>query len=328
MDKQYFLKLLDKYLKGKASEEEQNFLIRYYDLFELEEEVMKLWPKGKKELLREEIRASVWQNIYNYEKPIARIKTINRFTRVAAAAIFIAVCFSAFFYWYNQPIKEQAGQRIAHQVVENQKIYLPDGSTAVVKAGSKLHYPSSFDSANTRDIYLEGEAFFDIRHNVSKPFIVHSGEISTTVLGTSFNIKAFPADKNITITVIRGKVKVSNRNKVVGTITRNQQITYNKQNGHATHAVVPVEPYMDWQKQNLLLDNVTVGEATELLEQRFDVSIVFTSEKVKSKRFTTTLIKDETLEQALKLICEFNDAVYRYDASNSSLIIIDDQIKN
>lgn len=328
MDKQYFLKLLDKHLKGKASKEEQNFLISYYDLYQSEEEVLKLWTEEKKELLKEEIRTSVWQNIYNYEKPIARIRTINRFTRVAAAAIFIVICSSVFFYWYTPPAKVKIDQRIAHKVVENRKIYLPDGSTVVLSAGSKLHYPSSFDSAGTRDVYLEGEAFFDIMHNASKPFIVHSGKVITTVLGTAFNIKAFPAEISITVTVIRGKVQVRDQTKLLGIITPHQQIVYNKQDGRSLQAVVPIEPYMDWQKQNLLLDNVTVGEAAGLLEQRFNVRIVFTSDVIKSKRFTTTLIEGETLEQALKLICEFNEAAYRYDATNSSLITIDDQPQN
>src|SRR5690606_2859673 len=91
---------------------------------------------------------------------------------------------------------------------EHRLLHLPDGSTVIVGVGSKLNYPSSFDSLRTREVYLEGQAYFDIRHNPQKPFIIHTGKVATTVLGTSFNIKAWPEDQDITVTVTRGKVRV------------------------------------------------------------------------------------------------------------------------
>ena len=78
---------------------------------------------------------------------------------------------------------------------------------------------------------------------------------------------------------------------------------------------------LDWKKQDLLFDDVTVGEATELLEERFNVTIICNNELIKSQRFTTTFMKDETLDQVLKSICEFNNAVYSYDKEKATVFI-------
>lgn len=88
--------------------------------------------------------------------------------------------------------------------------------------------------------------------------------------------------------------------------------------------MVKAEIYLDWKEQDLLFADVTVAEATELLEERFNVKISFNDEIIKSNRFTTTLLKGESLEQVLKSICEFNSAAYQYDKENATVIISSD----
>src|SRR5688572_8298430 len=108
--------------------------------------------------------------------------------------------------------------------MDPQFLRLPDGSTVLLNEGSKLEYPITF-SGDTREVFLQGEGYFDIQHNPSKPFVVKTANVTTTVLGTAFNVKAFPSEKHITVTVTRGKVKVSKDEKVLGVITHDQQIT-------------------------------------------------------------------------------------------------------
>jgi ferric-dicitrate binding protein FerR (iron transport regulator) len=91
-------------------------------------------------------------------------------------------------------------------VLHRQLINLPDGSKVVLNANSKLEYPPGF-SNNTREVYLDGEAYFDIAHDPGKPFIVHTGSISTRVLGTAFNINAYRSQQFVEVTVTRVKWK-------------------------------------------------------------------------------------------------------------------------
>src|SRR5690606_3857015 len=99
--------------------------------------------------------------------------------------------------------------------------------------------------------------------NAKKPFIVHTYNLQTIVLGTAFNIKAMPDDKEITVSVVRGKVKVSDRNKVLGIITPDQEIKYNKQKDNSEMKTVKDHHYLDWKSEDLLLDNVTIAEAAK-----------------------------------------------------------------
>lgn len=322
MDKHYFLELLHKYLKDEATNEEHQFLLSYYNLFQSEPDVLALLSQEKKEELKSQMHTIIWQNISRGVQPDENVKPIKRWlVRMIAAAILLAICTIGIFFLRNETAKNQTVAAQVNQHKINRLVRLPDGSTVIVSSGSKLNYPSSFDGLARREVYLEGQAFFDIKHNASKPFIVHAGQFETTVLGTAFNIKAFPGDIDITVTVSRGKVKVSDQNKTLGIILPHQQIACNKQKANSTLKTVDTDTYLDWKAQDLLFDDVTVAEAAELLEERFNVNITFSNQLIKSNRFTTTFLKGESLEQVLKSICEFNDAVYQYDKEKATVII-------
>jgi ferric-dicitrate binding protein FerR (iron transport regulator) len=170
-------------------------------------------------------------------------------------------------------------------------------------------------------VYLYGEAFFDVKHTDKSPFIVHAGKIDVTVVGTAFDVKAFPVDADITVTVKRGKVRVSDDNKMLGTIIPQQQIVYNKANKNAVLQLVNSDDIINWKEQDITFDNVTVGEAAALLEERFNVKIIIQDRFIQFERFTASFPASETLEQALKGICEFNDALYRYDKERAIVVI-------
>ncbi|MEO5562373.1 MAG: FecR domain-containing protein, partial [Chitinophagaceae bacterium] len=110
---------------------------------------------------------------------------------------------------------------------ESKSLLLEDSTQVWLNAASSLEFPDHFDS-NTREVYLSGEAFFDVKHADKIPFIIHTGNISTTVLGTAFNIKAYTGQKNITISVSRGKVRVTRTDGWEMTLTKGQQVKLNE----------------------------------------------------------------------------------------------------
>jgi len=89
------------------------------------------------------------------------------------------------------------------------RISLPDGSLVWLNAGSRLDYINSDFTNNKREVYLSGEAYFEIVHNASTPFIVRSGTMQVKVLGTSFNVKAYPEEDNMETSLIRGSVEIT-----------------------------------------------------------------------------------------------------------------------
>lgn len=336
MDKHYFIKLLQKYRQENVTKEERQFLESYYNLFQNEPDVLNRLTEQEKKEIEVHLSERIWDNISKIERGSGKIRSINtRFRRIAAAAIIIGVI-SSFFFIYNSSNKDSANvtirsstertkadasATISRHQKENRVIFLPDGSTVFLSPGSRLNYPSTFDGMNKREVYLQGQAYFDIKHNATRPFVVHTGKVETTVLGTAFNIKAEKDEKDITVTVTRGKVMVSDPYKTLGIIMPQQQINYNTEKETATLSSVKNNSFLDWKNRDLFIDNLTLSEAAKLLEEQYQVKIIIKDSSIMEQRFTATFPMNEKLEEAVKSISEFNGLSYSIDKSRSIVTI-------
>ena len=329
MEKKSFLKILHKYQQGKATKEEQDYLEGYYNLFGSEENAFDSIPENERQEYKEGIRESIFSKITSDSTPVYKVKFIERkFVRLAAATILLMIISASAFYLINGSQAFNKVETIAEINKENRVIFLPDGSKVILSAGSKLNYPSSFDGLDKREVTLLGEGYFDVRHDASKPFVVHSGKLETVVLGTAFNIKAITGQDNITVTVRRGKVKVINpeENEILGIITPNQQIVYNMKKVKSVQNSVADENYLTWMNADLLCDNLTLAEAVELLKDQYKVKIEIKDKSILSQRFTTTFSKKEKVENIIESICLFNDLKYKYDSTKSTYIIMNKNV--
>ena len=325
MTKKYFSELLEKYLKHEASEEECELLIKHYNLFESEQDVFESLTRNQKDDIRNEVESRIWDEILADEISLKDISSSNYKKLVSivsvAAVLLLVISFGAYFF-QTEPAKQTNVISRLTDVKQNRLIQLPDGSTVILRPGARLNYPSSFDGLAQREVYLDGQAYFDIKHNSLKQFIIHTGKLKTIVLGTAFEINAWSDASSIQVTVSRGKVRVDDQNnRTLGVITPNQQITYDKINRNIIQKVVNAPEYIEWKEQDLLLSDVTVAEASRLLESRYEVEILINDDSIRSKRFTTIVRKGETLDQILRSISEFNEAVYQYSDDRSSITI-------
>jgi transmembrane sensor len=233
--------------------------------------------------------------------------------RIAASVAFILLVTSTLYYFKKAVKPEILSGNTGSAAAEHEFIKLQDGSTVVLNGGSTLQYPTSFEGKATREVVLTGEGFFDIQHDPEKPFIVHTGNLKTTVLGTAFNVRAYDTDKSITVTVRRGKVKVSDDRETFGVITPDQQITFDKTRKLAEQRPVDSRMSIAWLEQDLFFNDITMAEAAAQLEERFGITIRFSNTRIKACRFTATFVKGEDLDQVLQVICEFNGATYGKD---------------
>ncbi len=322
MDKNYFIKLLQRYLNGNATEEESTFVEKYYNLFQSDPAALDSLDRDEKKILKNNLRDEVWQNIFRLAPQAEKGRLITfRHIKFAVAAVLAIAFISSLYFLQKKPSNSSSANTITKntkvETKKNRVIFLPDGSTVILSQGSKLNYPSTFDGMATREVYLEGQAFFDIRHNKQRPFIVHTGNLQTKVLGTAFNIKAIPGEDDIVVTVKRGRVSVNDENKILGIITPNQQITYAKSKVKSLVRTVKNESYLTWKQEDLLIDNLTISEAAKLMEDRYNVKILINNPEIESLRFTTTFSKNATLEETLNSICLFNGLVYDYNKKKS-----------
>lgn len=325
MNRSYILELYQRYLSGQASKEERELLLRHYELFDSESGGLDLLSDLEKAVIRDEIEEGIRQKISAAEKKPATPLFKKRHLWITGIAVAASL-----LLFFNISLLQDSTKIPARDSVlsgltgekENRLIRLPDGSSVIISAGSKLNYPSSFDGLPKREVYLDGQAYFDIKHNSAKPFVIYTGKLKTTVLGTAFNISAWSGSDDITVTVTRGKVKVEDEdNRTIGVIMPDHQIQYDKLNTNVIEKKVNSPEYLKWKEEDLLLSDVSVAEAAELLEDRYKVKIHISDNQIKSKRFTTIIRKEEVLDKILNSISEFNGAVYHYDPDKSSIVI-------
>lgn len=314
-----FNQLMKKYSTGEASEEEVNMLNQYYELFDHKGDLLE-------DLNEEEIRemmATMKGTIVSQmgvSKKVNRKSLWRKISYAAAAAIVLLIGVGIFMKNSNSAKDVQTGQVVIEKL-ENRVIILPDGSMVYLKGDSKLSYPSTFEDMERREVTLEGEGFFDIRHNPLKSFVVKTGSIETVVLGTAFNIRMGDNEDDIVVTVKRGKVKVLDEAKnTLGVLTQDQQIVYKKKES-ARVTQVANDHYLDWRDQDLIFENVTLSEAAHILEERFKVNILIEEQVTRQRRFTATFMKNESLEKAIKTICAFNGTSYQYDSVSKQVVI-------
>lgn len=320
MNRQQIESLLDRYLKGETTTAENTVVETW-----LEENLHSNSPwSGLDEQEKSSWLSGIYQDLeQSREKAPEKIIPVKKkkapyLQFIAAAAALIAVLFAIYLqssdeYHTNQSLKLTALTVPAEQT---RQIMLPDGSKVWVNAGSELKFPETF-GGETREVYLSGEAYFDIAHNPDRPFLIHVGKITTKVLGTAFNIKEDKDQHLVTVTVTRGKVGVAAGTRQLGIITPDHELSFNLLNEKVIRRKVDALTSIAWQHRELQFEDVTFEQAVSQLEKRFNVKITFKNNQLKNCRFSGTEPSGAGLEQLLKVICAINHATYQTSEDGS-----------
>ena len=246
---------------------------------------------------------------FNYAHRMHSVKRRKYFYAAAAAAVLVCIATLTWKLSFNKSIPVQKGSIAAiTKPGRHQTISLPDGTMVTLNEGSKLDYPVAFNQS-TRDVYLTGEAFFDVKHNADKPFLVHTGSLITKVLGTAFNIRAYPGDANVSVTVERGRVQVQadNNKKALGILSAGEQLVIDKVSADVNFIKADVQKVVAWKATDMIFDNSTVDEAVIALGNRYGVTFRFENEALRKCRFTANFAND-SLNQSLDVICTLINA--------------------
>lgn len=182
------------------------------------------------------------------------------------------------------------------------KLILSDGSTIWLNSETRLRFPSSF-SGEKRRVYLEGEAYFEVSHNSSRPFIVSVKEMEVEVLGTKFNIKAYEEDAIIYTTLSEGSVKATYSSTAKSLLLQpNQQARYTKQNGHLEKQETDARLSTGWTEGRFVFENETLDEIMKQLGRWYNTEVVYQSPQIKKYRFTGDVDRFDNISTILQLI--------------------------
>jgi len=329
-----FEELLDRYSRGECTPEEEAFVTNWYNA--IDNDSRKDLPEEFEVVIQARALARLKGRIKNSDAP--RFTTF--FKIAAAVALLIVAGISAFFAWRGYGPEQIAGKTLptvsAAWIVQGSAcltpcpVTLPDGSRIVLQPGSELRYPEHF-TADRREVYLTGEAFFDVRRDTLRPFLVYSNEVTTRVLGTSFTITAYSGAKEITVAVKTGRVSVykqpdaARRESIAEEVilAPNQQAVYNRDQHHVSKALVSV-PHIVLEKPTLFAmeyDGMPVVKILQVLEENYGIDIVFDEKALEGCALTTSMA-DEGLYERIKIICEAIGA--RYMIQGTTIVIESD----
>lgn len=287
------------------------------------------------------VRNAMWENI---QSQVAEEITETKHGRVilfrnwwwAAAAVLIVGCgiiWQLRMSWsstdkitYENLISNAKTSSFIEKVNDSEKnllINLPDGSSVLLHKGGKLSFDAKMFGGEKREVFLSGEAFFEVAKDPAKPFFVYANELITKVLGTSFTVKALPNERHIEVLVKTGRVavfaqkdpsknqKLSNRELEGIVLAPNQQITLERTALRLSRSLVP-DPQMleiPEQKVSFDFDDLPALKVIESLEKAYGIDIVYDEDLLANCKLTAHL-NDEPLNDKIRLICEGLQAHY------------------
>ena len=343
--------LIIRFLLGQATREEMDLLKAWLEADEkngdLFSEFQNIWNMDR---VHRELTPAVekkdWEQLrlrmQSAQKPVVPIDTRNpglmkKWLRVAAVFL-VGFAISWFVFDVFSPDHNIAGvyNEITTPLGSNSTVMLPDGTKIILNAGSKLRYPQAFEKQR-REVFLEGEAFFNVTADPNRKFLVNTPDITIKVYGTRFNVKAYASDKTVETTLVEGKISVipksirgkKNNKEII--LIPNQRLVLNKEvnskndlepedrsNTDVNRSLqvpkliiskrVDPEYYTSWKDGRLIIKSERLDNLAVKLERRYNVRIHFKDEEVKKYRFTG-IIEDETVEQvfdAIKIASKIN----------------------
>ena len=251
-------------------------------------------------------------------------KRIYKSLEKVAAVLFLPILIVS-VYLYSDIMKsgdhevQTIYQSVDCPVGNRSKINMPDGTLVWLNSGSSITFPVSFSEEKNRNISLSGEAYFNVKKDHKRPFILSLGDVTLRVSGTSFNVANYKDDEQIEVMLESGKVdlyagsdsKSNDRTRLVP----GQLATIEKGTNRLTVNQVNAEQYVSWKEGYLVFDEERMSEVIRKLKRWYNVEIEVLDHEINDYSFTAT-IKEETLEQFLNLLIFTSPIEYEIEKIN------------
>ncbi|MEA3424972.1 MAG: FecR domain-containing protein [Bacteroidota bacterium] len=341
---------MNRFCENKCDKIETEAIVMYFsehpeeiDKYLTKEEWNNISDEGSlPPLVSERLKKALWNKLFP-ARNTKRIRLYRKYSVHAAAASLILVVALSWLVQYNT--KKRSPLQVVRQVVplhpraagnsdtitwltkfnitsKTEKILLEDGSVVSLSKNSSIRYPVHFKKVN-RNIYLTGEAFFEVAKDRSRPFTVFSGVLSTTALGTSFRIKMTDTKKkHISVQLFTGKVMIRSTRKLNNWhgdifLSPGQQMAYEGENYPVTvssldndrsviHTTGEQQAKATPEKREWHFNNSPLTEVLAELSNIFKVSIRFTDSELNKMNFTGSINRSDNLEDVLRLIVQMN----------------------
>lgn len=268
---------------------------------------------------KEEVLNDIQRYLYPYTVQVKKSLINSTYLRIAA---ILLLCLGVAWFWPQKKLMPQQELLISTIAGTHKEIKLTDGTIVLLNAKSKLRVAKDFGQKD-RKVFLEGEAYFKVATNAGKPFLIRSGQLSTRVLGTSFNINAYPEKDRIKVVVSTGKIQVSKteggKTEILAAgMTSNQSVSYYKQSGKYELKKEDASLISSWRDNRLYIDNASVTDIGHQLELHYNIKVLCKLRHPSNDKYTIRF-NHESIDSVLKILSMLTKNKFTY--SNQQILI-------
>ncbi|MGA0557243.1 FecR family protein [Larkinella sp. VNQ87] len=310
--------LLEKYLAGRCSPEEARQVEAWYDSFDNRPDLTERHPETQDPAYARDRLQQLRQRIEEAaeHRPVRRLWPGNSGLWALSGVAAVAAVVLVLGIWPFQP-PQRAKRPVevpALATLENtgktiRRHELTDGSVVWLSPATRLRYPRQF-AASVRAVQLEGEAFFEVRRDTARPFVIQTGKLKTEVLGTTFNVRAYRNSPRFEVSVVTGKVAVSVANEKKILLTARQQAVFNPQAESLAKTGLPrlAKPKL-WEPTTIAFEWASLRQVADALEETFGIQVHFRNPALQHCKLRADFT-NLRLPVILNILCKTTDASY------------------
>jgi ferric-dicitrate binding protein FerR (iron transport regulator) len=298
-EKEQLSLLLERYLQGEASQEEARLLQRWFRRLDVSGQKA-FQDFSEEEEVGLKMRQRIYARIHHEATPVRKLNPFPTWLRAVAASILLLL--GVFLgYHHFKKFNSPATTVIATDGNAVKKVTLPDGTVVMLNLYSRLELDEDYDREE-RKVRLVGEAFFDVKKDSRRPFIVRTNNTSTHVLGTAFNVESYDGEQQVRVALLRGKVRVQNDRDMQATLDPGHVLVYDRAAGTGSVQPVITQHIAGWLQNKMIFNDVSLEDAIHRIQHLHQLNIQLDpSLALKGKRVTGEYRNDEA-EQALRAI--------------------------
>ena len=309
--------LITKFVFNLTTQEEDKMVLDWLDKDKSRYELLDRLLQAKDIPAKIEKSIAVSSSLTYVMDKIHNRRRYRLYMRIAAVFIGLLAIGSAIIFF--DTAKGVEWKTISSAKGELKNIVLADGTKILLAPASQLHYPVSFTS-DKREVDLDGEAYFEVKHDNEHQFIVHTINADIEVLGTIFNVKAYSDSYSSSTVLVNGKVKLqfkdSNRERGDDCVLfPSQKAVYDRRNEKFSVHKVNLKHELAWRDRRLSFKNDNFTDVMKSIERFYNVNIIFQSNKFPAKRFTGEF-KEESLNDVLEIYKEWTKFHYKIEDDN------------
>lgn len=297
--------IIIKYLQGTADKAEAETLFNWLDENEANrtefKELKKIWALTA---TVKNAEGSTWSDLQAKEVKPAQKRFLYPLLKNAAIFILLigigALAQYLFFSSKYEPIYTES-YSVTAPAGQMTNVELPDGTLVMMNSGTVLHYNADF-SLGKREVFIEGEAFFDVQKDVAHPFTVKSDFLGVRVYGTSFNIQAYPNDKEFTATLVEGSIGLLDKNGVeLKKLKPGEKAYFDDSESSLQILKVDTNMYTSWKEGLVTFRNEKMEDIAKQIERWYNVEIIIQKEGLGEERYFGSILKNKPIDQILEV---------------------------